>query len=1474
MKNDFPKWLRVCCWLLPALALAQADHNKLARKKADVFDLKIRVSPADTIACVTQTVDVHISYKNLAGEVLSNFEVHTWFPNELTKYFVFQEVLYAPGNRQPSTDFCRIDHAIWQLGTLQFNQQDSIIYRLHLARRPFRLTTFTYRAEARAGDIHSPQVAASHIFAPKGSGCGEPPDLSIRKSASKNPASVGDEVRFTLTVSNSFADQFNVVVEDFVPAGLAVDTARITPRFDSFQKLADGSHIVRWSFPGRFAAGTSMPLTIPTKVTLNPLDRTGLVNRCKVEGEVTELYCENNYYNFTPPTHPLSIDYLWIDPKYDIRLTFLGDKQDSIKPGKPETYQLAITNLSTVWVENLTLQLDIDDALFDRDCYTIKAISGGGVPVSNTQVRWHIGRLDSAETDTVSLTLVYDKIQYTELGQRVKFVAEIDRTFRRNCGQILFFPIYCEDLNPADNEARWERTKDFKYDLALDSINCPPGRFDVRMPYRLTVRNVSGVELPATTLHVNLAQIDKIQPDRISIFINGDPGILPAQLRIPKLAPDDSSTHKVEVLVDAHEGPGPYGFMLQAGVAAITGESDTTNNRSECQTIIIPKYDLRLAFAGDSLATITPNASERYELDVQNLSTFRVDSVVLVLNIDDGLADRDCYTITGNSHGPIPPPNTPVRWVIAGLNPDATQKRSLILRYDRIEASSPIQKVNFVAAVDTLFRGRRDPNPADNTDRWERTKDLRYDVRLAFKGDSLGVITPNATERYALEVKNLSALRVDSIQLVLNIDDGMPDRDCYSIAGITDGGDVLPNGLVRWLLNLEPGETRTPSLTLRYDNIEVPSATQRVSFVAQVDTLIDGRRDQNPADNVDRWERRKDFKYDLVLESLNCPSLRFDISQRYRITLKNNSAARMRGVKLHAKVISASPELIAISSPKDWPISSLVAAQDTTVDLIVMMKSPDAPGAHGLTVQAWAEVIAGENDTTNNAKTCEAGATLTYDLALAFKGAAQGTIRPNQDESYQIEVRNHSTFRVDSVWLALNIDDGMEGRNCYSITGSSHISSREILPDGVRWRLRLDPDEATTYSVTLRYDSIAVPIATPKVLFVAQADTLFRNRRDQKPLDNADRWERTKEVTTYDLVLEPTPSNNRPQAEFNVSEQYSLVVKNASAVYLPAFMLHVKLDTLPGTLSARIEISGEQGLSKSWPIPSLAPNDTAMRELKAAIKTHDDPGRYCFKVMAWADTISGEFDPGNNSREWETCVTGEPRLRLASIQPPPEKLRFAQEFTWSFRYKNEGNVPAPEVILTVALPEAITVESGEVTVDSGKVVSLRDTSARLGNLPPDFEGAATLQLRVINREGLLDKYKDRQQTAITVTFEAGLSSKNADSASLAHTSALEIPQAVEAFYLSHNLFRPGLDNVVELYIDVIDNTEVRFRIYNVAGELVRAFAPKRGVIGSRVEEHWDGRNDRGDYVGSGLYFVFAEVDYKRERPSRRLVVVR
>lgn len=110
--------------------------------------------------------------------------------------------------------------------------------------------------------------------------------------------------------------------------------------------------------------------------------------------------------------------------------------------------------------------------------------------------------------------------------------------------------------------------------------------------------------------------------------------------------------------------------------------------------------------------------------------------------------------------------------------------------------------------------------------------------------------------------------------------------------------------------------------------------------------------------------------------------------------------------------------------------------------------------------------------------------------------------------------------------------------------------------------------------------------------------------------------------------------------------------------------------------------------------------------------------------------------------------------------------------------------------------------------------------------------------------------------------------------SKSRSDRLPVPQLVEGFFLTRNKFQPETHGEVEIHFDVIKDANVGFKIYNLAGELVRSFAPRAGVVGSRVREIWDGRNDTGMFVASGLYFIFAEADYKSERPYRKLIVVR
>ena len=76
---------------------------------------------------------------------------------------------------------------------------------------------------------------------------------------------------------------------------------------------------------------------------------------------------------------------------------------------------------------------------------------------------------------------------------------------------------------------------------------------------------------------------------------------------------------------------------------------------------------------------------------------------------------------------------------------------------------------------------------------------------------------------------------------------------------------------------------------------------------------------------------------------------------------------------------------------------------------------------------------------------------------------------------------------------------------------------------------------------------------------------------------------------------------------------------------------------------------------------------------------------------------------------------------------------------------------------------------------------------------------------------------------------------------------------------------------MELRYALPERAQVRLNVYSVSGGLVRTLV--RGV--RRPGEHvttWDGRNDRGRRVASGVYFV--ELLTAGERRTRRAVLLR
>ena len=83
-----------------------------------------------------------------------------------------------------------------------------------------------------------------------------------------------------------------------------------------------------------------------------------------------------------------------------------------------------------------------------------------------------------------------------------------------------------------------------------------------------------------------------------------------------------------------------------------------------------------------------------------------------------------------------------------------------------------------------------------------------------------------------------------------------------------------------------------------------------------------------------------------------------------------------------------------------------------------------------------------------------------------------------------------------------------------------------------------------------------------------------------------------------------------------------------------------------------------------------------------------------------------------------------------------------------------------------------------------------------------------------------------------------------------------IPPDEEDLLIDKNIFNPDVGETVEITWSVLGPGKASLVVYNTAGELVKKLA-ERNISGRGISETvaWDGRNDVGDLVASGVYVI-------------------
>ncbi|OIP43526.1 hypothetical protein AUJ95_00560 [Candidatus Desantisbacteria bacterium CG2_30_40_21] len=196
---------------------------------------------------------------------------------------------------------------------------------------------------------------------------------------------------------------------------------------------------------------------------------------------------------------------------------------------------------------------------------------------------------------------------------------------------------------------------------------------------------------------------------------------------------------------------------------------------------------------------------------------------------------------------------------------------------------------------------------------------------------------------------------------------------------------------------------------------------------------------------------------------------------------------------------------------------------------------------------------------------------------------------------------------------------------------------------------------------------------------------------------------------------------------------------------------------------------------------------------------------------------------------------------------------------WSDGITVDTTPPQPPTIDLPAETKETKVKSGEITL-TGKTepeatlseIIIRDQSENILSkeiytATIDPQGSISV---TIDSGKLARNYPLSSQIIIKITIK-----DNAGNLTTSYSSWISFSASSgERFMLYNNLFDPTKNEKVIIKYELTENTEVSIVIYDFRGNLIKTLVDTYQGIGIYTKT-WDGRNDSGEIVSSGIYLV-------------------
>jgi gliding motility-associated-like protein/uncharacterized repeat protein (TIGR01451 family) len=497
-------------------------------------------------------------------------------------------------------------------------------------------------------------------------------DLAVIKSADPDPVIAGDEVTYTLTVTNHGpSDALAVSVSDFLPADLAFVSASHGGTYDPI------AHAVSWSF-SQLPAGETLSLTI-TASTLSSLPHgSQLTNTATVSSDTEDPDLSNNTHTITTPV--------------DTRANLVMKKtalSDIVIAGTELHYRVSVTNLGPSDAQNVVVvdQLPVNTLFIGAD--------NNGVydPASHT-VTWTLASLTATPPGNTHDFLVTVTVP-------PDYLADGDGDGDRRVVNRARVDSGTEDPDGGDNEDEIDTPVYARADLAIfKEVDKDPVVAGMGMTYTITVVN----EGPSDAHGVYVRETLPLGVTITNVTVPPGTSWSDPDWMIGTLPYGATVSLQLEVTTDPAL---PQGHLLTNVVQVFSRTFDPrpANNRAQAENRVTTLADLQV-FKESLVDTIVAGTADYAEFEIIVRNHGPSDAVNVVLTDD----------VTGNFTGAEYLPEGAADWIpwTGSLAYDYLPAGGQFVIRIRMQALPHVEGETLNTA--TVGSDTEDPDPANNTD--------------------------------------------------------------------------------------------------------------------------------------------------------------------------------------------------------------------------------------------------------------------------------------------------------------------------------------------------------------------------------------------------------------------------------------------------------------------------------------------------------------------------------------------------------------------------------------------------------------------------------------------------------------------------------------------------------------------------------------------------------------------------------------